>query len=162
MADALAIYGAAIGSAAAVGTAWNIYTGLRDRPRLKVSPSITRLTWTPDTLQCVGVEVANVGRRPINLQSCTIESSDRRAMFFLEGSFRRLGPMGSLAFESHKVPKRLQEGESHTFLIPIATITDSLARDRTFHPMSVSVRDGTGRKWRAPLANDLVQCVRSG
>ena len=84
MPDALAIYGAAIGSAAAVGAVWNIYnTGFRDRARLKLI--IKRGRFISQTEARVDVDgpilfirATNIGHRPLTIVSGGLELSNKR------------------------------------------------------------------------------------
>jgi len=154
-------FGALTVSLIAVG--WNIYNAVsRDRARLKVDVEIgllsrgqnydfSMLTSTvTEWIDCITVTASNVGRRPMSLQRCTLELDNGKQGIFTPGATIRYGPHpGAVIDESHKMPKRLEEGESHTFYFPLDTI------EELKEVAQIVVRDGTGKKWKEPLPEKM-------
>ena len=112
MADWLAIYGAAIGSSAAAGVAWNIYnSAFRDRARLRIlfgrefrpsdeapftilspDPAYWSETeaWYPSSERRAVVSVTNVGKRPITVMEAGVEFPNRVRAAFEPGNTAQL------------------------------------------------------------------------
>jgi hypothetical protein len=81
VADPLAVYGAAIGTAAAAGAAWNIYAGWRDRAVLVLSCTLGSTVGGPGVPAVLDqnflVEVWNHGRRPKQVTSAGLLLEDK-------------------------------------------------------------------------------------
>jgi hypothetical protein len=148
MPDALAIYGAAIGSTAAVGALWNVYRTMRDRPRLKL---LEFWIQTAMGIPRVGITLANVGQRPTTLTSFAFGSPPEGSLELTRIEFPQgeewLGPIPVLTYQ-----KRLNEGERCTF---VADLHDSIAsgRFRIEALRCLNVRDATGKTWRFRLSS---------
>jgi hypothetical protein len=153
MTDALALYGAIIGTAAALGALWNIYSGMRDRARLKVMVRRELVGWAPHTVECLGIEVSNVGRRPVTVQSYKFQGNDGRGLIPPMLVDERYGPIAQLLRQTITTPKRLNEGEQHTFRWPLQVVIDSIAASPTFRVIGIEVTDGTGRTWSHRLSD---------
>jgi hypothetical protein len=153
MADWLAIYGAAIGSSAAAGVVWNVYNSvLRDRARLKVRLCRELVGWAPHTVDCLGVEVSNVGRRPVTVQSYRFEAHDGRGLIPAVPAAQQYGPVAALLEQSLVTPKRLDEGQQHTFRWPLQLVREAVVANPTLRLVGAEVTDGTGRRWRCRLS----------
>lgn len=152
MTDWVAMYGAVIGSVAAVGTAWNIY---HDRVRLKIEISFGVIGDLPNMLDCIFVEVSHAGRRPITLQACELKAIDRSLLFLMPVVEPRYGYVGKLIDQSHAGSKRLDEGVSHKYLYPLEILREGINANPAFKPAFVEIRDGTGKRWRSTLSDDL-------
>lgn len=139
---------------------WNMYSGVfRDRAKLAIKVSYAQVGWSPSALSCIAVEALNTGRRPLTLQNCTFDTDHGRHLFLLPGTWTEYGTLGRGIEESHKTPKRLEEGESHTFFFPLAAIQKAARNDDSINIRGVYVADGTGRKWRESLADSLIQLI---
>jgi len=91
---------------------------------------------------------------------CTLEAADGFGIFLGPLSVLRYGPVGALVDESHKTPKRLDEGESHTFLFPVETLREGLREHTTIGIWQALVQDGTGKEWRCRLKKTLLTYLR--
>jgi len=142
MVDPLAIYGAAIGSVAAIGTAWNIYhSAFRDRARLRLSlatgitqdvPSVRSNEWL------WMIEAQNFGRRPLTISGHGgLELANGRWVVFT-GVFEQL-------------PRRLGENQKVTFWIYEVSLQKAL-REQGLLPTRIRLTDdgGSTHKRRIP------------
>ena len=173
MADPLAIYGAAIGTVAALGVAWNIHIGLRDRGRLRITAAVSKLSMSQEVdlasltatvkewLDCISIQASNIGRRPMTVGQCTLKSHDGRALWFATGASLRYGRAGAIVDDSHRVPKRLEESEFHTYLFPLEQLRKSLSEDKAFLFSRVSVQAGAGKPWRSRLGKNLISIIEA-
>ncbi len=145
-----------------VALGWNVYNAaVRDRAKLAIKPRIAMVGWAPDTLACLSVEVSNTGRRPITLSNCTFDCGGGRHVYLMPGSVTKYGHLGALIDETHKMPKRLEEGESHTFLYPIHEIKDADRKaEETGGLTGVFVSDGTGRIRKERFSDALIRWIR--
>lgn len=159
MTDALALYGAIIGTAAALGALWNIYSGMRDRARLTIKV-VAGLIGAAQPIRCLGIEASNVGRRPATLQSYRLLARDGRGFVLMVGLAQRYGAAGTLIDQTLTTPRRLAEGEQHTFLWPLEVVRESVAADPGFRPIWAEVTDGTGRRWRHRLTKNELRLFR--
>lgn len=149
MADPIAVYGAITGTAGAMSAAWTVYhSWFRDRAKLTTSVTLAVIGMHPERLWCISVEVSNTGRRPITIQRCVLGVSRRERLFFFPGAVRQYGPLGLHVDGTHKMPKRLEEGESHQVLFPCDSVRESLAERDDFRLECVVVGDATGREWK--------------
>ncbi len=158
MSDAIAIYGAVIGTAAAIGVAWNIYDSIfRDRAKLAVSSKFGDIHWHGESLACVTVKVSNVGRRPVTIANCYFRRTDRGNTGMLPGAATLYGALGLIVDESHKFPKRLEEGESHVVWFPIASFDQ---QNGSLGTLAFAVADdGAGREWKVRLHSAIVEAL---
>ena len=155
MADPITLYGAATGTAGALAAVWVVYNGLfRDRAKLKIQPSLAVMGSEGTTLRCVAVQVSNAGRRPTTVESCRLAAKDGRRLALVPRFVLQYGDMGQVVDESHGTPKRLNEGDSHTFYFPLDTVKQWFAEGQP--PLiSAHVEDGTGRTWKESLSKSL-------
>ncbi len=148
MADALSIYGAAVGSAAAVGAIWNIYNGIRDRSHLKLVEF--RVTTRMGIFRII-FTLANAGRRPMTLKDFALESpnggpfrlSDILELVNFEHPDEkdRMGPIPEIA---HRLALRLDEGQQCNFVADMQSYPGVLKRA----PKWLKVVDATGKAWK--------------
>jgi hypothetical protein len=162
MVDPLALYGAIVGTSAALGALWNIYSGIRDRARLRIGVSFSLMHSGTSSLDCVGVEVSNTGRRPTNIQSCAVRAADGRRLFYMHGAAQQYGGLGAFVDRSHQLPQRLNEGELHTIFWPLEALKQSVRDDPTLRLMWVEVTDAGGRKWRGRFPDNVLKSVQGG
>lgn len=128
--------------------AWNMYNAiLRDRAKLVIEVSLSVVGWGTRTMTCVSVEVFNVGRRPNSVAGCIFRISKNRNLTFVPGLALKDPLLGSLIDESHKMPKRLEESQSHKFYYPESALRESLAEDPSFALERAVIRDGANRRW---------------
>ena len=163
MEDAVDWWARGVGLAAlliALGSlGWNIFNAVvRDRAKLAVECSFSVLHWEGNVVDCIGVGASNVGRRPISLQAATLNADDGRKLHQIQGTFTRYGQVGLLIDESHKTPKRLNEGETHTFFFPVEGLREAIRQD-SIRIAVAEVRDGTGHKWHKKLHRNLVSTI---
>jgi len=147
---------------ALLGLAWNVYNSVhRDRAHLKVGNKIAIIGGGigGEPLRCLCVKVSNTGRRPITLSGCVVDVGSNQSMTFFPGAVVKYGPLGIHIDESHKMPKRLEEGESHEFLFLVDGLRDGLAQDAKFKPIASVVKDGTGKPWRATFDSHLKKFI---
>lgn len=159
MADPVAIYGAAIGSAAAVGVAWRIYhDAFRDKARLRLllgkefrprggeytilSPNPEHwsetATWYPDAEVLAVVNVANVGKRPLTVNGAGLEFKNEYRIVFEPGK-----------------AGNLEEGESLLFSISEPSLSNVL--QHLGLPRFVFAMDASGRVYRSSIESSLVK-----
>jgi len=130
MTQVLAIYGAVVGTASLF---WNLYTGLRDRPRITVfagpdDPARADLRAPNDTDPRFLVHVQNRGRRPVAIE---------RVWYSLLST----GAAKHLLTDRHdRGTQFVAEGESHTFELSIRDV-----RPDDVDGIVVETQDG--RKW---------------
>lgn len=157
--DPISVFGAVAGSAGLLGAAWtilwNIYQERRNRPILKVKAQWGMAYWGLETLECLIVEVANVGKRPITISNCFLETIDSKGCYFVPGASWVHGLVGFIVDQSFKMPKRLHEGESHSFLFPVAAIRQWVRENPARTICAAAVQDAIGGIWRCQLGNDL-------
>ena len=138
MANALAIYGATIGSLAAVGTLWNIYnTGVRDRARLKLSIGRGTVQGSPHVRPDEWVwlaEAANAGRRPLTISSAG-------GLEFPNGHYSAF----SGGFEL--LPKRLEEGDKVVLWCKETALKEAIDKHGIL-PTHIRFSDDVGRTHR--------------
>ena len=138
MADALAIYGATIGSLAAVGALWNIYnTGIRDRARLRLSISMGTMQDPPHVRADEWVwfvEAANDGRRPLTISSAG-------GLEFPNGRYSAF--TGGLKL----LPKRLEEGDKVMMWCKETALKEAIDKHGIL-PTHIRFSDDVGRTHR--------------
>lgn len=140
----LAAYGALLAS---IGLGWNLYRDLRDRAKLKVSATISRLTvdgqgkWLAITSavkaqgtkqRFVVMTVVNVGRRPIVWTGWGGKYKKRT-------NGKQFGILDK-RIPNH-LPKRLQEGDAHS---ACTELEDGLLEN----VKSLFMWDASGKKWK--------------
>jgi hypothetical protein len=169
MADAIAVYGALVASAA---IAWNIFNYVNDRGQLRIDAALARISlkqeFDPVTitttvtkwLDVLAVTASNIGRRPMTIGQCVLEGTHGRSQIYLSGGTLRYGPQAGFPLdESHKVPKRLSDGESHTYYFPVEGLIQTIPGGHSSKPDVVVVKDGTGKEWRSPLSKDVIEGI---
>lgn len=144
------------------GLAWNLcHTAVRDRAKLAIEVSLSIVGWGPRTISCVAVEAFNVGRRPLTVANCTFDTGHKRRLFFMPGMALTDPLLGSLVDESHKVPKRLEEGASHNFLFPMSALQKSMAGDPSVELKRAVVKDGSNHEWKRPVPRNIRKAFRA-
>jgi hypothetical protein len=134
MPDFLALYGAVVGSAAALGFGWNVY---RDWPRLKIK--ISKGHFHPGANEpLVFVEAVNVCRRPITINGGGgLAFRDGSHIWFNNGA--------------HELPKELAEGQSIALWCTQATLKKTLGKRRGDLPTNVWFKDASDKLHRARI-----------
>jgi hypothetical protein len=148
----LATYGALLAS---IVFGWNLYRDVRDRAKLKVSATISRITqdvqgnWIAITSavrvpahaapqqRFVVMTAVNVGRRP--LVWIGWGGDYRKGARFRKGA-RSFGIMDS-AIKNH-LPKKLEEGDTHSACIELEADWDDVK--------SFFMWDASGKHWKLP------------
>jgi len=100
----LAAWGAVVSS---VAVGWNIFTALRDKGRLKVEVSITRIVGDKKRTPHLSITISNVGRRPVyvtNVGGRLKKGTDAKFPNFW--------------FKTTGIPKMLKEAEYHMEVHP--------------------------------------------
>jgi hypothetical protein len=100
----LAVWGAVVSS---VAVGWNIFTALRDKGRLKVEVSITRIVGDKKRTPHLSITITNVGRRPVyvtNVGGRLKKGTDAKFPNFW--------------FKTTGIPKMLKEAEYHMEVHP--------------------------------------------
>ncbi len=154
MADALSIYGAAVGSAAAVGAMWNIYNGARDRSQLKL---VDFTVTTRMGFFRIIFTLANAGRRPITIRHIAL-ASPNGGSFELAGDLELVNferpdeksQMGPIPEIPPQLAVRLDEGERCDFVANMQWYPGILEQP----PKWLKVVDATGRPWKFSLPHD--------
>jgi hypothetical protein len=142
MPDPIAVYAAAVGTLAGLGTAsqaiWTVW--VRDRPRLKVTGSRGVIAQDP-VLDAVGpfrhgqkiimVEAVNTGTRPITIQEAGIVlKNDQRLVFIGTG---------------RDVPKEVGSGQFFSTYADPTSLTDAFRESPPAYPYC---RDAQGKRFR--------------
>jgi hypothetical protein len=130
----IAIAGLAIAS---LNAGWTIYAqGMRDRSGLRLKDWPTTQVGNPPNNQWVfSIEAANVGRRPITIESGGLELPKARWLAFTAG---------------YPLPARLQEGEKVTLWTEQQHLLSRLSLDA--FPRRVIFNDSTGRRHSCRLS----------
>jgi hypothetical protein len=122
----LAIYGAVLSTLAIL---LDITRYVKDRPKVVVEADHHVLYTTQKGVHKLGIKVTNKGTRPATVEACgfTIDSESEEKL---------------LSVLDRTLPKRLDEGESHTAYADPAEVQASLI-------LFAWVRDATGRVYKS-------------
>ncbi len=143
------------------GLGWNVYhSTLRDRAKIAIKISLGFVGAPPVVVPCLSVEIANSGRRPCTIESCKLECSNNRSLFFMPGAVLQYGEVGAAIDAMHKWPRRLEEGEAATVMFPRDAISQSLKEDPVTL-VSVCVTDGTNKNWRKVIKPDIAKWLEN-
>lgn len=141
---------------------WTIYHSVwRDRARLNVEASLSVLGFGTHTKTCVSIEAANNGRRPITVAGCSIDIGGKKLLTYTPGLALKDPLLGPLVDDSHKMPKRVEEGEAHTWFFPISVLAAAAAENAPMTMKRAVVRDATGRRWRKGMPSGIRDYFKS-
>jgi hypothetical protein len=143
--DIMALWGALLSTVLAF---WQIR---RERRHVKVTCS--RSFSTPDFTPMLSMTVINHGHRPITITTAYVILSNGNQLI----NFQGWGYMGRGALTG---PLRLEDGESHTVLMPLDTIRLGLLQvleetGSLVEPVRVSVTDASGKRHNARISRPL-------
>ncbi len=123
----IAIYGAVL---ATIVFLWDLIKYKKDKPCLKVEVRHHILSNRIKTEQKLGIQMANIGRRPITVVASGFEITPPLP----EGNMMTVLDPG--------LPKELREGQSHTTYANTSEISEQQI-------LFGWVRDATGRNWKS-------------
>jgi hypothetical protein len=151
MADAVAIYGAVIGTVGAVGAGFAIYnTAIRDRANIRVRPSFGYPSFGPipggPSSEFVLLTASNRGRRPVTLTSGGLLYPDGSTLWFS-------GQTGTL-------PKEVGEGQSHSVWGYPDDMIENIKK-KGAAPTHAFYWDATGRMHRSRLPRAFRRWITS-
>ena len=150
MVEPLAIYGAFIGTIAAIGTAWNMYDRrFRDRARLRLNLATGFVQDRPDIKSNEWLwflEVQNFGRRPLTISSLPGLAFPNERFSVFTGTFEQ-------------VPKRLDEGSKITFWLYERALRKVL-KEQGMLPNRILLKDDAGDSHTRRIARKYLRQLK--
>ncbi len=137
LSEVLGICGVAV---AAIAVLWTIYRDRGDKAKLQVTASIGFLTAPADMPECMSLNVTNVGKRPVTINSWggQLTPDHKERNFFV---------IHDPSLGGSELPKKLDSGEA-------ATLITTGFRDITVPTLdNMYVADSSGKKWYISKAN---------
>ena len=136
--------------------AWTVFHGVwRDRARLAIETNLHVLGLVGHTMTCVGVTAANRGRRPITVAWCSIDIGSKKRLSYTARLALKDPLLGPVVDDTHKMPKRLDEGESHTWYFPESMLAAAAVENAPMLMKRAVIRDGTGHEWRKGMPKGI-------
>ena len=131
-----------------IAVGWNIFNAAwRDRAKLSLEVNLHVLGLVGHTVTCVGVKAMNKGRRPLTLTWCNFDTGNGNKLSYSPGLAFKDPILGPTVDDSFRMPRRLEEGERHTFYFPEMVIQDAVREDSTIVLKKAIVYDGTEKEW---------------